>query len=234
MTQVYRMADTGIKITSLYDVIHRMCGDYISESDPDFAVEITEDDIASERGRSEGAELSGYSDAYIETLAVCRGISEKMPYFGAFLFHGSAIAVDGEAYIFTAASGVGKSTHARLWREYLGGRAFMVNDDKPFIRPGEEPLVYGSPWDGKHKLSRNVSVPVKAIALLRRSEKNSVEPISYREAFPALLRQAYRPSDPEALSKTLSLLDKLNVRFYSLCCNMEPEAAAVSYNGMKG
>ena len=38
----------------------------------------------------------------------------RMPVYDTFLFHGSAIAVDGAAYIFTAKSGTGKSTHARL------------------------------------------------------------------------------------------------------------------------
>jgi serine kinase of HPr protein (carbohydrate metabolism regulator) len=60
-----------------------------------------------------------------------------MPYYDTFLFHGSAIAVDGVGYLFTAKSGTGKSTHARLWRELLGARAVMVNDDKPLLRVTE-------------------------------------------------------------------------------------------------
>ena len=70
-------------------------------------------DIAFERSR---ADHPGCSDAYLETLAIYRKIAEKMPAYDTFLFHGSAISVDGKAYIFTAKSSTGKSTHARLWR----------------------------------------------------------------------------------------------------------------------
>ena len=48
-----------------------------------------------------------------------------------------------------------------------------------------------------------------------------------------LLQQTYRPADPAALAKTLSLIDRLNVKLYRLGCNMEKEAAEVSYNAMK-
>ena len=51
-----------------------------------------------------------------------------------------------------------------------------------------------------------------------------------------LLQQSYRPADPNALCKTLSLLECLGqqVPLYRLRCNMEPEAAKVAYEGMLG
>jgi serine kinase of HPr protein (carbohydrate metabolism regulator) len=51
--------------------------------------------------------------------------------YGVILFHGSALSLDGEGFIFTAKSGVGKSTHAGLYRELYGERVEMINDDKP-------------------------------------------------------------------------------------------------------
>ncbi len=59
-----------------------------------------------------------------------RKLAESLLEYGVLLFHGSSVAVDGFGYIFAAQSGTGKSTHARLWRELLGERAVMVNDDK--------------------------------------------------------------------------------------------------------
>ena len=69
----------------------------------------------------------------IETIALHDRITRKLLEKDIFLMHGSAIAVDGECYLFTAPSGTGKSTHTRLWREYFGDRAVMVNDDKPYL-----------------------------------------------------------------------------------------------------
>ena len=55
------------------------------------------------------------------------------------------------------------------------------------------------------------------------------------QILPALLNQTFRPREPLALKQTLEILDGLFecVDFYKLECNMEDEAALVSYNGMK-
>jgi hypothetical protein len=237
MTDTYRLAGLCIRVTSVYGSVHRLCRDYRAEAAADFAVETTREDIDFERQKSAQADAPRVSDGYLETLAVYRKIAEKLPAYGTVLMHGSCVAVDGEGYLFLAPSGTGKSTHTRLWRELFGGRALMVNDDKPLVHVGDtETLACGTPWDGKHHLSANVAVPLRAICLLGRAAENTISPISACEAFPTLVRQTYRPADPAALDKTLTLLDqmKTTVRFFRLGCNMEPEAARIAYEGMKG
>ena len=244
MTNTYRIAERNIQITSIYEDIHRLCRDYqYSEQPIDFAVQTQPSDIDFERKKSahedevEGRMVRPFSDGYLETLAVYRKIAEKMPDYDTVLFHGSAVAVDGAAYLFIAKSGTGKSTHTRLWRELLGSRAVMINDDKPLIRVTDAgAIIYGTPWDGKHRLSSNIDVPLKAICILTRGAENHIEPVTAAEAYPMLLQQAYRPADPTSLSKTLNLIDKLaaSVSLWRLSCNMDPEAAKVSYEAMKG
>lgn len=243
ITNAYKIADKNIKITSLYNNVHKYCHNYRSSEIPDFTVEISQFDIDFERGKSacehiiEGREIVNYPDSYLEELAVYRKIAEKMPEFNTFLFHGSAISVDGEGYMFTAPSGIGKSTHAKLWCELLGDRAVMVNDDKPLIKINENNvIVYGTPFNGKHRRGNNISVPLKAICILERSETNNIKKITAGDAYTMLLQQTYRPLDPVAMMKTLALLDKLKqlVSFYRLGCNMSIEAAKISYNAMKG
>jgi len=178
-----------------------------------------------------------FTDAYLETLSLYRRITEKLADFGVILFHGSAIAVDGEAYLFTAKSGTGKSTHTRLWRETFGERAVMVNDDKPLIAIRDNGVtVYGTPWNGKHKLGANISAPLKAICILERSPQNRITECEPMSEFPKILSQTYRMNSPHFMQKTLALLDRLlhSVRVYRLGCNMNIEAATVAYNGMKG
>ena len=232
---MYRLADKNIEIKSLFPKVQELCRGYETDGKADFTISITRADIAFERERS--SEEGMFHDAYLETLAVYRKIAEKMPYYNTLLFHGSCIAVDGEAYLFTAKSGTGKSTHARLWRELLGERAVMVNDDKPLLRLCEgRAIVYGTPWDGKHHLSTNVAVPLKALCILERGKENYIERMTRSEAFPMLLQQAYRPMDAAALGKTLSLIDELSgcVTLYRLRCNMDLSAAQLSYDTMKG
>ncbi len=237
------MADLNIGVESQFEAVHEMCRGYRTEVGPDFAVSTTPADIEFERAKSaaedraEGHAVREYKDPYLETLAVYRKIAERLPEYGGFLIHGSCIAVDGQAYLFTAKSGTGKSTHARLWMRLLGEKAQYINDDKPLVRFRDGvPLIYGTPWDGKHHLSTNMSAPLRAVCILERAAENHIEKISAAEAYPMLVQQTYRPADPLALAKTLQLLDALGkaVSFYRLGCNMEPQAAEVSFAAMRG
>lgn len=152
--------------------------------------------------------------------------------------HGSAVAVDGEAYIFTAESGTGKSTHARLWRENLDKRVIMVNDDKPFLRVEEDRIVVcGSPWNGKHGLGENIEVPLRAICVLEQAKENHIERIDFTDAIPVLMQQIYIPTqEAYTAEKALELADRIysGVDLFRLGANMEPEAAKLSYGTMSG
>lgn len=220
------------------------CKDYLvpapkSGDKPDITVCVSSRHLERERKEAEreyGAQAAAFSDAYLETLAVYRQIAVQMPQFHTILFHGSVIAVDGEAYLFTAPSGTGKSTHTRLWREYFGNRAFMVNDDKPLlaIKEDGQVIAYGTPWDGKHKLSRNIGVPLKGICILSRGEKNEITRIAKEEAFSTVYQQTYRPTEnPQVIRQTLQLLDSLmQVPLWHLACTISKEAVEVAYQAM--
>ena len=242
MTNTYRFAERNVEITSRFAAVHKRCRAYETRQNADFSVSATEQDIALERemtarkAERDGAPLRSYSDAYLEAQAIHRKIIETMPFYNTVMFHGSCIAVDGVGYIFAAPSGTGKSTHARLWKELLGEHAVMVNDDKPLIRVEEEgATVFGTPWDGKHRLSSNIAVPLKTICELTRSAHNAVEPISLREAFHAFLQQVYLPLNKAAYVRTVELLAQLvsSVAFCRLRCTMDPDAARIAYEALK-
>ena len=93
----------------------------------------------------------------------------------------------------------------------------------------------GTPWSGKENMNRNAMVPLQAICFLHRGVTNQIKEIPFREAAPLLLQQSYRAADPLMMQKTMQLVKELGdcVRFYRLYCNMEPEAALVSRNGMR-
>lgn len=236
-----RIADRVIGIHAMYPHVKKLCSLYITRAEPSIGIAITQADIDYERRKSdretalEGNEPSPHTDAYLETLAVYRKIADALLADNVLLFHGSVIAVDGVGYMFTAKSGTGKSTHARLWRERFGDRAVMINDDKPLLKITDAGVIaYGTPWNGKHHLDTNTSVPLKAICILCRGEANRIEPVGKKEAYPLLCQQSNRASDPEGMLRTLKLIEKLSgsVALYRLTCNMDPEAALVAYQGM--
>lgn len=238
MMNVYCFAGVPVRIQSMYDAVNKHCEEYRFNGIPSFDIYTEETDIDFERKKAQeiyGLEQGSaiWTAEELEIIAVYRKFAEKMPEYDGFVFHGSAIAVDGKAYIFTAKSGVGKSTHTRLWREMLGTQAEMINDDKPVIRFEEDvPMVHGTPWAGKESLSKKIAKPLRAICIIERANQNRICEISKRSALPFLFQQAYRPYSRTGLEKTMKLIDQLDVRFYHLWCNMERNAAELSYRIM--
>ena len=260
-----RLAGQLFTICPVYDYIREYCKDYIvadvtgysrlADGDTEYIlsgvgdittesvtrITITQSDIDFEREKSaredvrEGIHIRQFSDAYLETLAVYRKIADHLLSCDTLLFHGSVIAVDGEGYLFTAKSGTGKSTHTRLWREYFGERAVMVNDDKPLLHITDSGVtVYGTPWDGKHRLSTNTAVPLNGIFLLERDTTNHIEPAAPHVVYPLIVQQTNRSFTADGMKQTLSLIDHMLsvVPVYRLGCNMDIEAARVAYEGM--
>ena len=156
---------------------------------------------------------------------------------GGMRLHSSAVVVDGRAYLFTAESGTGKSTHTGLWLQQFGQRAYILNDDKPAIRLKDGVwYAYGTPWSGKHDISRNVEVPLAGIAVVERGLTNEIEPFGGIEAIGALMKQMNRPKKAEYRVKLMQLMNQLmaEVPIWKLRCNMDPQAAIVSYEAMSG
>ena len=242
MTGLYELGGRIIRITSVYEKVHDMCRDYrLDAGEEDFRVETCQADILFEREKNrkeseyEGQPVTEYDAPYLETLAVYRKIAERMPRYDTLLFHGSCVAVDGCGYLFTAPSGTGKSTHTRLWRQLLGERAVMVNDDKPLLHIGSDTvMVFGTPWDGKHHLSRRMEVPLRGLCILERAATNQIEPVAPRDALLPLMQQIYRPADVAAMSKTMTLLEQLTeaVPLYRLGCLPDLAAARLAYEVM--
>lgn len=160
----------------------------------------------------------------------------KLLGFGGMLLHSSCVAVDGNAYLFSASSGTGKSTHTELWQKKFGDRLIFINDDKPALRTIDGTVcACGTPFSGKTDRSTAVCVPLRAICILERGETNSISRISSSEALPKILNQTIRPCDRDAMLCMLDVLNRIldTVPVYRLFCNMEEEAATVSYEAMK-
>lgn len=239
---IYKIADKTIEIISNYEYVHKLFAGYEADGMPEHTIVISQRDIDSERAASvrerryEGLPPHDHTEEELESTAVYRKIADRIIDSDRFVFHGSAISVDGRCYLFTAKSGTGKSTHAGLWRELFGNQAVMINDDKPILRIDDKGVtVYGTPYNGKHHLGSNTSAPLQAVCILQRAEENRIVKISKQEAYAALFQQVYRPNDEEQMRKTLTLIGKLleRVSLYRLSCNMDISAAETAYNGMK-
>lgn len=242
------MAVFKMKIAGLVGEIHasfhstaEYCRPYFTEEAPDFTVAITEADrkfeqeASCQEAKEEGIRPRTYTDPHLERSAIQRKFAEHLFLSDTLMVHGSTVAVDGQAYLFTAKCGTGKSTHTRLWREVFGDRAVMVNDDKPFLRfTSAGVIACGSPWSGKHGLDRNIAVPLKGICILERGSENRIRPLEPQEAMEMLLHQSYCPLDPGLQGKWQTTVEALaqTVPLWHLECNKDPDAALISYEAM--
>lgn len=159
---------------------------------------------------------------------------EKLAAFGGVMLHASCVEYEGKAYLFSANSGTGKSTHTHLWLKYLPG-ARIINDDKPAIRYVDGKFyAYGTPWSGKTNESINVGVPIAGIAFLSRGE-NKIKRIPGIKALKPFMDQTVRPYDKALMGQMLEVLNKIltEVPIYEMSCDMSEDAVRISYNGMK-
>ncbi len=235
------LAGINVAVVSLFDEVYDFCHDYLTDAPADMSVSVTSEDIFNEKIKNireaqlEGLPVVDYPDSYLETLAVYRKIVTKMLDFDTFLMHGAVIAVGDKAWLFTAPSGTGKTTHINLWLNYIPG-SYVVNGDKPLIHIGDDCTVYGTPWAGKEGMNSNVGVKLCGIVILNRGAENHIEKVPMTKILPVLIQQSYRPKDRVELEKTLSLLSHMGkkIPMYQLYCNMNPDAALTAYNVLNG
>ena len=208
---------------------------------PAIFLQMTPEDIRKEKDltiqswQKHGIEISDIHDSYYEFTALLEKILPILIDHQIIYMHGSAICVNGQGFLFTAPSGTGKSTHARLWRERYGEEIVMINDDKPLIRLiNNEIFICGSPWNGKHNLGNQIAAPLRGIVRLRRGNINEIRDLSKAEAFKELYLQTYRFKKKEKMQTVMSLLARIieQVPCYALSCNMDPEAAEVARAGI--
>ena len=155
--------------------------------------------------------------------------------FGGIMLHSSAVVVDGRAYLFTAPSGTGKSTHTALYLDEFGDRAYILNDDKPAIRFEDGAFyAYGTPWSGKNDMSANERVPIAGICVLSRADVNEISRIGGMAAILGIYSQTLRPQSAKYMDKLLSTIEKMIeiIPIWALKCNTEPESARISYEAM--
>ena len=239
------IAGINIEIECIYGQKFGACKDYLAEFDiPDLLIETSMEDIENElinypqlnfplglNSKARTATAITYNYADMETVSVQRKIADALPMFNTFLMHGSVVATAGKAYMFSAPSGIGKTTRTSIWlKEYPG--SIVINGDKPYIQVRDDEIyACGTPWCGKEGWNTNISVSLKAIFLLERvdeGEKSSIQEVNLGQALPLLLKQIYMPNNSEAIEKTIMILKKLEKKVKIYRFRSEPTKKSIN------
>lgn len=235
----YRIADLNIAMITEYDKTYSQAQSYAvknaawKKEEADGKIEFPKGWL--EEKREEEFPRNSMEDVeYICSGSLFYRILLK---YNGMLLHSSAVVVDGYAYLFSADSGTGKSTHTGLWKAHFGEKAYIINDDKPALRKVDgEWYVYGTPWSGKTNLNVNARVKLGAIVFLERSEKNWIEEIAAAEAVPKFIaqttRKLYRESNMDLLLKHLNELF-LEAPLYKMGCNISEDAVITAYEKIR-
>jgi hypothetical protein len=108
--------------------------------------------------------------------------------------HSCAVALEGEGILFSGVSGSGKSTMAKLWRDFGPPTSSVIDDEHILARVGSESTVlYGAPWTRGELAATFSRTPLKSIFFLVHGSQNRCERLSSGEAFAELLSQVFMP-----------------------------------------
>ncbi len=227
---MYDIAGLTVEMQPRYELLTRRAALFQTDDAdacPDVSLILSDEYLA--RKHQDNPLNSIEQTEYMWTGAVFAG---RLWRFDALSIHASAVAVNGRAYLFSADSGVGKSTHTQLWLDRFGERAFIINDDKPVIRLEQDSFwVYGTPFSGRYEENRNVRVPLGGIIFLERDDHNWIRRLDTATAVKQLIRQSGISRHPERAAAKLALLDRLvsDTLIGQMGCTVSKHAMEIAY-----
>lgn len=228
MPMLCKIADLIVEIPEVGDLVPR-CQKYIYDEDHDVDITICTELFRQDAWRGLSGDLWIYAESGSHFLF-------NLLKFNGMMLHASAVELNGKAYLFSAPSGTGKSTHTRLWQSVFGEKAHVFNDDKPALRCVDGVwFAYGTPWCGKDGININMKAPVAGICFLKQGQSNQIRRLNHKEAVQKIIGQTMRRFKlMENLDLMLSYVDSLvrTIPIFELENKPETEAVELSYGTM--
>ena len=146
--------------------------------------------------------------------------------------HASCVDIGGVGVLFTGFSGVGKTTQAKLWQDYLG--ADIINGDKAFIREIDGSFYgCGLPWKGSSEYCLNKKTKLKAIIVLRQAAENRMARLDTSAAMECFMPHVFMPHwDGKCLDRAFDTFEKIleKLPVFLLECRPDEDAVKLTYN----
>lgn len=227
-----KIADIPFEIDLNHKDVMRVIGSFCTDDTPLFRLRVEPEEI--ETYKRSGTFVNGQTDADAEYSLLYPKISDKMLEYNRVGFHGTAFMWNGKAWIFTAASGTGKSTQYVLWKSLFSDEVSIINGDKPFLDFSDDKImVHTSPWAGKEQIWQMQKAELGGIIILEKSSVNCVEHVEPRKAAGMMYLQFMfsRTSVADVL-KVCSLEERLlmNTPLWKLSNKGDAESAVLCHN----
>ena len=149
---------------------------------------------------------------------------------GLFAIHSASILYREKAWLFSGHSGMGKSTHTKLWHDLLGTP--YVNGNLNLLGIEENRImVYGIPWCGTSEIYTTKNYELGGIVLLGRDpEKDYLEELTPSDKILRVMQRMISPTWKEGLlSRNLFFAEEIadRVPVLHLSCTKNPCAMDV-------
>ncbi|MBR4961095.1 MAG: hypothetical protein IKY52_09380 [Clostridia bacterium] len=210
------------------------CAAFLSGEMPDYRIQLCiRDDISPgnscvQTGNVITKFMKSIPDTGINTASVLAGSKAAFLFLNhdAFILHASYIVHNGQAILFTAPSGTGKSTQADYWKDERG--AEIINGDRVLVtRRNGQFYANGIYASGTSGICKNHTAPIRAIVLLEQGESNTVNAIPPRMMFLRILCEcSYDLNDTVQCAKITELAADMINSVTTLCyrCKKSPDA----------
>ncbi len=226
---IYEIAGLSVDYSCQFDTLKNRSEKYLSKKTPDIKLSLPFDYFETKRSI-----FPQTSDEILEYMGMGTLFYKELLSFDGFMLHASAVEYKNECYLFSAPSGIGKSTHTKMWLDVFKG-AEIVNDDKPAVRKIDgKYLAFGTPFSGKHDLSKNAGCQIKGVCFIDRGE-NQIKKITPQQAITPLFNQTIRPKEQDKMDCLCEIVNDFleNVPCYAMHCDVSEEAVKMAYEMMK-
>ena len=140
---------------------------------------------------------------YVEYMELCPAISSAITVFDRIVFHAVSFIWKDLAWLVTAPSGTGKSTHYCLWKLLCPDEIQIINGDKPIVYiENDEVFVTSSPWTGKENMSQRLTAKLGGIIVLEQSDSNEITRLTVHDSIGKVFSQFLFDCNTEQEAKT--------------------------------
>lgn len=150
------------------------------------------------------------------------------------ILHSASVCYENSAILFSAASGVGKSTQAELWKKELG--APILNGDLNLVEvTADGAIIHGLPWCGTSETFANASCPVRAVLFLKQGPVDVCVPLNPEQKIIQFCHRLISPAwTTEQLERNYAFAEKLitHITMGGLSCTPTANAVITAKNFM--
>jgi len=208
--------DTGMLLESLDTETHQPCARALLNKDLSHVEVWT-------RGELVGSVLGWVPMKILNPIVeVC--LLTRLAREGGFLLHSAGVLAPTGGYIFTGASGTGKSTLSGFFDT---SGASVLSDERMIIRKsGATFVMHGTPWVGSGAYAKNESGLLTELLCISHGPRHQIENLSPSAVLARLLPQCFLPHwDRTAMESTMEFLNDLirHVPCRSLACTKQPD-----------